>query len=142
MNKFQVEVRSSGKFRQSFLAFLENLNCIIKMHEIVIAPSEKFFPQCDILFVQNSKKREFITPRRFPQTGLIFREKKWHLTFYMHSSENRAGYFFHNSRKLHWNPDPVKLSFVLLAAQCSVVGFCLHFFINLYIFKKMAKKKI
>ena len=39
-----------------FLGFLENLNCIIKMHEIVIAPSEKFWPLCDILFVQNSKK--------------------------------------------------------------------------------------
>ena len=139
MNKFQVEVRSSGKFRQSFLAFLENLNCIIKMHEIVIAPSEKFLPQCDILFVQNSKKREFITPRRFPQTGLIFREKKWHLTFYMHSSENRAGYFFHNSRKLHWNPDPVKLSFVLLAAQCC--GFLFAFLHQFVYFQENGKKK-
>ena len=140
MNKFQVEVRSSGKFRQSFLAFLENLNCIIKMHEIVIAPSEKFLPQCDILFVQNSKKREFITPRRFPQTGLIFREKKWHLTFYMHSSENRAGYFFHNSRKLHWNPDPVKLSFVLLAAQCC--GFLFAFLHQFVYFQENCKKNL
>ena len=140
MNKFQVEVRSSGKFRQSFLAFLENLNCIIKMHEIVIAPSEKFLPQCDILFVQNSKKREFITPRRFPQTGLIFREKKWHLTFYMHSSENRAGYFFHNSRKLHWNPDPVKLSFVLLAAQCC--GFLFAFLHQFVYFQENGKKNL
>ena len=140
MNKFQVEVRSSGKFRQSFLAFLENLNCIIKMHEIVIAPSEKFLLQCDILFVQNSKKREFITPRRFPQTGLIFREKKWHLTFYMHSSENRAGYFFHNSRKLHWNPDPVKLSFVLLAAQCC--GFLFAFLHQFVYFQENGKKNL
>ena len=139
MNKFQVEIRSSGIFRQNFLAFLENLNCIIKMHEIVIAPSEKFLPQCDILFVQNSKKREFITPRRFPQTGLIFREKKWHLTFYMHSSENRAGYFFHNSRKLHWNPDPVKLSFVLLAAQCC--GFLFAFLHQFVYFQENGKKK-
>ena len=140
MNKFQVEVRSSGKFRQSFLAFLENLNCIIKMHEIVIAPSEKFLPQCDILFVQNSKKREFITPRRFPQTGLIFREKKWHLTFYMHSSENRAGFFFNNSRKLHWNPDPVKLSFVLLAAQCC--GFLFAFLHQFVYFQENGKKNL
>ena len=140
MNKFQVEVRSSGKFRQSFLAFLENLICIMKMHEIVIAPSEKFLPQCDILFVQNSKKREFITPRRFPQTGLIFREKKWHLTFYMHSSENRAGYFFHYSRKLHWNPDPVKLSFVLLAAQCC--GFLFAFLHQFVYFQENGKKNL
>ena len=99
----------------------------------------KVFAPCDILFVQNSKKREFITPRRFPQTGLIFREKKWHLTFYMHSSENRAGIFFNNSRKLHWNPDPVKLSFVLLAAQCC--GFLFAFLHQFVCFQENGKKK-